>query len=221
MKRAAPAKTSKASPADRRRAHGERTRREILEAARRIAAADGLEALSIGRLATEVGMSKAGLFAHFGSKESLQIATIDAAWDVYRNEVLEPTMASPAGAPQLRSFMEHYFDYVQRHAKDGGCFFTAASSEFDDRAGPVRDRVFETTAERSAFLERVLHEAVAAGHLPKNTDVAQMTFEILALVTGTNLLFQLYKDPQIFQRARRTLRAMPPPKRSSKTAPTD
>jgi AcrR family transcriptional regulator len=218
MKRTPPAKTSKPPPTDRRRAHGASTRREILDAARRIAAADGLEALSIGRLATEVGMSKAGLFAHFGSKESLQIATIDSAWDVYRSEVLEPTTASPPGAPQLRAYMEHYFEYVQRHAMDGGCFFTAASSEFDDRTGPVRDRVFKSTAERSAFLDNVLHDAVAAGHLPKNTDVAQMSFEIMALVTGTNLLFQLYKDPQIFQRARRTLRAMPPPKRSSKGA---
>jgi AcrR family transcriptional regulator len=218
MKRASNTKVRTTSPTDRRRANGASTRREILEAARRIAAAEGLEALSIGRLATEVGMSKAGLFAHFGSKESLQIATIDAAWDVYRSEVLEPTLASAPGAPQLRAYMEHYFDYVQRHAKDGGCFFTAASSEFDDREGPVHDRVLATTVERSALLDRVLQDAVACGHLPKNTDVSQMSFEILALVTGTNMLFQLYKDPQIFQRARRALRSMPPPTRSSKGA---
>jgi AcrR family transcriptional regulator len=216
MKRVPSAKGSKPKPADRRRAHGARTRHDILDAARRIAAAEGLESLTIGRLATEVGMSKAGLFAHFGSKESLQIATIDAAWDVYRSEVLEPTTAVAPGAPQLRAFMEHYFEYVQRHANEGGCFFTAVSSEFDDREGSVRERVVETTAERRAFLDRVLQDALAAGHLPKNTDVAQMSFEILALVTGTNLLFQLDKDPQIFHRARRTLRSMPAPKRTSK-----
>jgi AcrR family transcriptional regulator len=205
-------------PADRRRAHGARTRREIIEAALRIAATEGLESLTIGRLATDVGMSKAGLFAHFGSKEALQIATLDAAWEIYCREVLEPTATTAPGAPQLRALMEHYFAYVQRHVTRGGCFFNAVSSEFDDRKGPVHDRVLQVMAERNLSIERVLREAVAAGHLPKNTDIAQMSYEVLALVAGTNLLFQLSKDPQIFQRAWRALAALTPPRRSRESS---
>lgn len=198
---------------DRRRAHGVRTRREILDAALRMATREGLESLTIGRLATDAGMSKAGLFGHFGSKEALQIATIDAAWEVYQREVIEPTAAEASGALQLRSFMENYFGYVKRHAAQGGCFFTAVSSEFDDREGPVRERVREVIAERNGLVDRVLHAAIEAGHLSKMTDVPQMSFEILSLVSGANLIFQLTKDPAIFDRARVALQRLTPPQR--------
>lgn len=206
-------RASSGTPPDRRRAHGSRTRREILDAALRIAAREGLESLTIGRLATDAGLSKAGLFAHFGSKEALQIATIDAAWEVYQREVVGPTTAEASGAPQLRAFMEHYFGYVRRHAEQGGCFFTAVSCEFDDREGPVRERVREVIAERDELVDRVLRAAIEAGHFPKSTDVPQMRFEIMSLVCGANLTFQLTKDPAVLDRAKYALQRLAPPQR--------
>jgi AcrR family transcriptional regulator len=165
----------------------------------------------IGRLAGEVGMSKAGLFGHFGSKEALQIATIDTAWSVYQEEVARPVQAAALGAPQLRMYLERYIQYVTSYVDEGGCFFTAVSSEFDDREGAVRTRVREIVSERNGLVEYVVRAAVASGHLPSFTDVAQMSFEILSLVTGANLAFQLTKDPVIFRRLRQALRRLTPP----------
>lgn len=198
---------------DRRRAHGAQTRQEILAAAVRVAASEGLESLTIGRLAGEVGMSKAGLFGHFGSKEALQIATIDTAWEAYRQEVVGLIEAVAPGAPQLRAFMEHYIRYVLDHVDQGGCFFTAVSAEFDDREGAVRSRVQHVIAERNQLIETVLRAAVRVGHLPADTDISQMSFEVLSLVTGAYLMFQLTKEPETFQRLRYALRRLAPPLR--------
>lgn len=177
----------------------------------RVAAREGLESLTIGQLAAEVGISKAGLFGHFGSKEALQIATIDAGWEVYRQEVVEPTQATAPGASQLRVFLERYIKYVTDHVAQGGCFFTAVSSEFDDREGAVRSRVQHVIAERNQLIETVLRAAINVGHLPADTDISQMSFEILSLVTGTNLMFQFSKDEEVFQRLRYALRRLAPP----------
>jgi len=193
---------------DRRVQHGVRTRREILAAARVLATKEGLEALTIGRLAAEVGMSKAGLFAHFGSKEALQLATMESAYETFLAEVVEPAEKKPAGIPRLRSFMQHYFGYVIRHAGEGGCFFTAASLEFDDRTGRVHDRLCDLIADRDERIEEALREAIARGQLPRSTDVAQRTFEMIAIATGANAMFQLSKDPAVFARAERALTAL-------------
>jgi AcrR family transcriptional regulator len=117
------------------------TRATILERAVDIASVDGLEGLTIGRLASELRMSKSGLFAHFGSKEELQLATIAAAAERFFNEVLAPAQREQEGTARLRAYCERYLDYLQRKVFAGGCFWAAAATEFDDRPGPVRDAV--------------------------------------------------------------------------------
>lgn len=206
-----------AAPSDRRLAQGERTRQEILAAARRIANSEGLEALTIGRLAAEVGMSKAGLFGHFGSKEALQVATVDAAYEVFRSAVLDPVLAAAPGTAQLRIYLERYLDYLQRQLDKGGCFFTAAAAEFDDRAGPVRDRLLQLSDERGAVIAQAIRRAVADGQLPADTDVEQMVFELLSFAIGANQMFQLYKDPKLLERARRSLGRLQPPRLAAKS----
>jgi AcrR family transcriptional regulator len=106
-----------------------------------IASAEGLEGLSIGRLATELNMSKTGTFAHFGSKEQLQLATVDAAKQVFLEQVVQPSLTQSRGVPRLRAMLENWIGYVERIVFRGGCFFAAASAEFDSRPGAVRDEI--------------------------------------------------------------------------------
>src|SRR5229473_5043438 len=122
-----------------------RTRQEILRLATDIASAEGLEGLSIGRLATELRMSKTGIFAHFGSKEQLQLATIDAAKQIFFQQVVQPSLDSPRGTLRLNAMLDNWLGYVERIVFRGGCFFSAASAEFDSRPGTVRDQIAELT----------------------------------------------------------------------------
>src|SRR5215210_5002290 len=148
-----------------RRAHGERTRQAILEAAMHIASEEGLEGLTIGRLAAELSMSKSGLFAHFGSKEELQLATVEAAREVFVREVIRPAFEAPKGLARLWRLCDVWLGYVRREVFRGGCFFAAAAAEFDGRPGPVRDRVAAIMREWLAVLGRSVSEAQAAGQL--------------------------------------------------------
>jgi AcrR family transcriptional regulator len=128
-------------PVLRRQAKGLRTREAILARAVDIASAEGLEGLTVGSLAEQLGMSKSGLFAHFGSKEELQLATVEMARDVFINKVTLPAIAAPRGMPRLWSLIDHWLVLVEKRVFEGGCFFTAASFEFDGRRGVVRDRI--------------------------------------------------------------------------------
>jgi AcrR family transcriptional regulator len=130
-----------------RKAQGDRTRRAILESAVHIASAEGLEGLTIGRLATELSMSKSGLFAHFGSKEELQIATVEAARAIFIHEVIKPAFDAAEGLPRLWKLCDIWLSYVQKGVFRGGCFFAAVAAEFDSRPGPVRDRIAEIMKE--------------------------------------------------------------------------
>ena len=121
-----------------RKAQGERTRKAILEMAVNIASAEGLEGLTIGRLALELSMSKSGLFAHFGSKEDLQVATVEAARAIFINEVIKPAFEAAQGLNRLWKLCDIWLSYVQAGVFRGGCFFAAAAAEFDGRPGPVR-----------------------------------------------------------------------------------
>ena len=120
---------------------GERTRRAILSTAAALASQDGLEPLSIGRLAEATGMSKSGLFAHFGSKEELQLATVDHAAELFVREVIAPAREAPRGLARVWALCENMIDYAERQVFPGGCFFAAASFEFNRRPGAVRDRI--------------------------------------------------------------------------------
>src|SRR4051794_14572113 len=128
-----------ARPTRRSRSDGERSRAAILRQAARLATVDGLEGLSLARLADAVGMSKSGLFAHFGSKEELQLATVEAASAIYEEQVVEPAGETAAGVPRLRAYVERFLDHVEEAVFPGGCFFVSAASELDAHPGPVRD----------------------------------------------------------------------------------
>ena len=185
-----------------RRAHGERTRQVILEAAVDVASEEGLEGLTIGRLASQLSMSKSGLFAHFGSKEELQLATVEAAREVFVREVVRPAFESPKGLARLWSLCEVWLAYVRGEVFRGGCFFAAAAAEFDGRPGAVRDRVAAIMKEWLAVLRRSVEEAQREGQLDPSADAAQLAFEFNALELGANWAFQLHGDRQAFARAR-------------------
>jgi len=185
-----------------RKAHGARTRQTILEAAVDIASEEGLEGLSIGRLASELSMSKSGLFAHFGSKEELQLATVETARAVFIREVITPAFAADRGLARLWKLCDVWLEYVRGEVFRGGCFFAAAAAEFDGRPGSVRDRVAEIMKEWLTTLRRSVAEAQEAGQLDAEADPAQLAFELHALEMGANWAFQLHDDREAFTRAR-------------------
>ena len=137
---------------------GERTRVAILDRAVDLATVEGLEGLTIGRLAADLSMSKSGLFAHFGSKLDLQLATVAAAADRFVAMVIAPSLDAADGAPRLRAMAENYFDYIATF--EGGCFWGATASEYDDRPGPVRDAI---AASMEAWIAELVRQLAAAG----------------------------------------------------------
>jgi AcrR family transcriptional regulator len=193
------------APAGGRKAQGEETRKAILEAAVHIASAEGLEGLTIGRLAMELSMSKSGLFAHFGSKEDLQVATVEAARSIFIREVIRPSFAGEHGLLDLWHLCDTWLSYVESGVFRGGCFFAAAAAEFDSRPGAVRDRIAEIMKEWLATLRRAIAEAQTAGELKGEVDPTQLAFEFNSLELGANWAFQLYGDKQAFARAREAI----------------
>lgn len=181
---------------------GDRTRVSILETAVDVASTEGLEGLSIGRLATILTMSKSGLFAHFGSKRDLQLATLDMARSIFIREVVVPAIQSGEGIELLWQLCESWFAYLKRGVFRGGCFFVAAASEFDGRPGPVADRIGEIMNEWLCALETRVKAAISAGHLKPVVDAAQLAFEINALELGANLSYQLFEDLNALDRGR-------------------
>lgn len=159
---------------------GAATREAIIEHAYGIACSAGLEGLSIGPLAQAVGMSKSGVFAHFGSREDLQLAVLDAAGERFIHHVLLPALKTPRGLARLRAIVANWFDWV-RHSNDGGCLFLAAVTEYDDRPGPQRDRLLQHETRWRAEIARAISLAVDAGELRADTDPTQLAFEIYSL----------------------------------------
>jgi AcrR family transcriptional regulator len=193
---------SPSRPSRRRRSDGERSRAAILREAARLATVEGLEGLSLARLADAVGMSKSGLFAHFGSKEELQLATVEAARDIFVREVIRPAFDAHKGLARLWGLCDVWLEYVRREVFRGGCFFAAAAAEFDGRPGAVRDRVAAIMKEWLAVLGRSVSEAQGEGQLDPSADPAQLAFELNALEMGANWAYQLHGDRQAFGRAR-------------------
>lgn len=187
--------------------HGAATRDAILHTAADIASVDGLDGLSIGRLATELTMSKSGLFAHFGSKESLQLATIEEARQRYVREVIEPALAAGTGIKRLHALCESFVSYVERAVFPGGCFFAAAMAEFDCKApGPVRDGIAGCQEQWMNTLERAAGDALAKGELRTDTDPRQLAFELEGALLSANWYFHLFGDATYLKRARHAVR---------------
>jgi AcrR family transcriptional regulator len=186
----------------RRRADGERSHEAILSAAAQLATIEGLDGLSIGRLADHVGMSKSGLFAHFGSKEDLQLATVDKAYEVFVADVIAPALEQPNGLGRFEALCEGFLSHVEREVFAGGCFFAAAAAELDTRPGAVRDRIAGIHRDWSQLVESGVEAAQRSGELDPAVDPDQLTFELLAMLSQANAAWVLFRDPAVFARAR-------------------
>ncbi|HEV3230638.1 MAG TPA: TetR/AcrR family transcriptional regulator [Candidatus Dormibacteraeota bacterium] len=184
--------------ADGRRARGARARRGILAVAVDLGSREGLEALTIGRLAERSGVSKSGLFAHFGSKQDLQLATIEAARAIFVREVVASGAPAPEGLPRLRATLAAWMDYLERDVFPGGCFFQAASLEFDGRPGPVRERVLAVMDEWLRYLGALARQV----RLPRDLAPEQLAFELNAIGLAANWQRQLLRDERALDRAR-------------------
>jgi len=178
---------------------GAETRVAILDKAVDLASVEGLEGLTIGRLAGELRMSKSGLFAHFGSKQELQLATVEAAAQRFRVAVIEPSLALPDGAPRLRALAELYLDHLDLYS--GGCFWGATSIEYDDRPGPVRDAIARGL---DAWIAEIGRNARIAGV----ADPERFAFEMYAVAMGANSRYRLTGDPRVLDYARAAMKRL-------------
>jgi AcrR family transcriptional regulator len=185
---------------------GERTRESILRVAVNLASVEGLEGVTIGRLADELRMSKSGLFAHFGSKEELQLATVDAARKIFIEHVVRPALASRHGMPRLWALCDHWLGHVEQRVFLGGCFFTAASFEFDSRPGPVRNRIVAVMKEWLGALSQAVEDARKLGHIKASVVPRKLAFEIYSLAIGAHWGFQLLGEKNALKNARSTIR---------------
>lgn len=167
-----------------------------------LASVEGLGGLTLGRLADELGMSKSGVYAHFKSKQRLQLATLEAAREVFAREVFEPAMAHADGLPRLRALCDAFLSYVERHVFPGGCFFASLLGEFDARSGLIHD---EVVAGHRTWLDTLVAAARAAqerGDLDRGADLEQLAFELDAALELGNYRYVLYRDPDALRRAR-------------------
>src|SRR6516165_3504472 len=182
-----------------------KTRSEILQTAVDIASAEGLEGLSIGRLAAELQMSKTGVFAHFGSKEQLQLATIETAKQVFLELVVQPALQKPRGIFRLEVMLENWLGYVEKIVFRGGCFFAAASAEFDSRPGAVRDQIADLTKTWMIALQGEIKFAQSQKQIQSSVKPAQLAFELHAYVQEANWAYKLFDDKSAFRLARRAI----------------
>ena len=180
---------------------GQQTRAAILDAALGLASHVGLEGLSIGALAEVTQMSKSGVFAHFGSREELQISVIREYHARFEDEVFFPAIREPRGLPRLRALFERWVHRVSQEL-DSGCIYISGAVEFDDRPGPVRDALASMVRAWQSALERAIRLAIEAGHLAPDTDPAQMLFEIHGLILALHHDARFLRNPGVLQRAR-------------------
>ena len=185
---------------------GEHTRAQVLARAMDIASVEGLAGLSIGRLASELEVSKSGVFARFGSKEELQLATVAAAREVFVDRVVAPALRTPPGVERLWHLCEGWLAYARGRVFPGGCFFFAAAAEYDARPGRVRDAVAAALAEWAALLERAAEDARQLGQLESTCDTRQLAFEVDALGVAANARAVLHDDDTAYDLARTGIR---------------
>ncbi|WP_329303650.1 TetR family transcriptional regulator [Streptomyces sp. NBC_00659] len=187
---------------DGRLERGNRTRQLVLHRTVDIASVEGLEALSAGRLATELGLSKSGVFALFGSKQELQLATVREAGRIFGERVVRPSEQVPAGVGRVGRLCDLWLEYSRGRVFPGGCFFYGVIAEFDARSGPVHDAVVSAHRAWTALMERTIDEARTGGELRSDTDVPQLAFEIVALMEAANAVSVLHAEETAYQRAR-------------------
>jgi AcrR family transcriptional regulator len=184
---------------------GEQTRQAILDAAVELASRDGLEGLTIGTLAERVGLSKSGVFAHFGSREDLQIAALQEYGRRFVEGVLRPALKERRGVPRLRRLLDEWLGWQRKAALPGGCLFFAGAMEYDDRPGPVRDEIVQALAQWRREIARTIIQAVEAGHLRADTDPEQLAFEFYGVMLALHHEARLFGVPDAAARGRRAI----------------
>lgn len=189
-----------------RRADGERTREAIVREAVSLATLDGLEGLSIGNLASALDMSKSGIYAHFGSKQDLQLATVDEAERIFQAEVIDPALAAAPGLAQLVALCDAFFDHLMRRTFPGGCFFAGAALEMGTRPGPVKEQIAAFQGRLTALIRQFTVTALEQHELPANEDPDALTFELNGVILAANTNFVLREEPAALDMAKNVVR---------------
>ena len=179
---------------------GQQTKATILDSAIALASQTGLQGLTIGKLAERTGLSKSGLFAHFGSKEELQLGVVQASRQLFADIVFLPALREPAGLPRLRAMVTNFINWPARAKLPGGCVMVAAAYEFDDQPGALKDLVAQSLRELRKTIARSVRQAVEQGHLDADTDADQLAFEIFGVYVAAQLDARLFGDPKAWDR---------------------
>ena len=195
---------------------GEETRQAILARAFELATVVGVSGLSIGRLAEATGLSKSGLFAHFGSKEALEVAVVEEASRQFVQDVMVPALRQARGEPRLRALFERWLDWGER---PGGCFFVGVSAELDDRPGPARDALVQACRDWIDALATAARIAVSEGHLRPDLDPDQFAFELYGVMLGAHTFGRFLRDPAALDRARQAFERLLATSRSPHPSP--
>ena len=188
------------------RADGVESRRAILLASAQLATTRGLEGLSIGELAQYIGMSKSGLYAHFKSKEELELATIETAAEIFDRDVLSPARESPGGLGRVLALSEAFLGHLERRVFPGGCFFANVSVQLAARPGRPRERVINVLTQWFEVFTSALGEAVDRGELPRGTDIDQLVFELTAMLVRANFTWIVTGETRVLEQARTAIR---------------
>lgn len=187
---------------------GEETRERIVDRAWRLASRDGLAGLSLQRLATDLGLSKSGLFAHFGSKQELELEVLKSASEHFVERVLRPALKAPRGVPRLRQIFKNWMSWANDPAVPGGCIFLALATELDDAAGPQRDYLVSTQTAFLAALAKAARLAIEEGHFRPNVDCDQFAFDLLGIVLAYHHARRLLRLPKAEARALHAFEAL-------------
>jgi len=187
---------------------GEETKRTILDHAAKLSTQIGLEGLSIGRLAEDLGLSKSGLFAHFASKETLQLQTLDYAAERFVETVVRPAMAVARGEKRVRALIERWIEWPKASGLPGGCFFVSVSAEYDDRPGPIRERIAQLQRDWLATVANTVRSAIAEGEFKQDVDPDQFAFELYGHMLMGHLGWRLLDDKKAGSRARKAFESL-------------
>ncbi|HEX4953444.1 MAG TPA: TetR/AcrR family transcriptional regulator [Thermoanaerobaculia bacterium] len=187
---------------------GEATRQTILDHAVKLASQVGLEGVSIGRLAEELGLSKSGVFAHFESKEALQAQVLSHAAQLFVDRVVRPALKAPRGEARVRELFERWLEWERAAARHGGCIFVAAATELDDREGPARDELVRQQRDWLELIAGVARTAIGEGHFRADLDPGQFAYELHGLILACHHGERLLRDPRTEERARRAFESL-------------
>jgi|SRR5690242_5323101 len=188
-----------------RRSDGERSRQAILRESAQLATVEGINGLTIGRLAEKVGMSKSGLFAHFGSKEELQLATIETARALFNELVVEPSLKAPTSYERLELLIENFLRHVEGKVYPGGCFYVSVGAELAAQSGPVRDEAVGLSGEWMQLMVETIREAQDDGAIKPDEDAEQLAFELTGYLLLGNTQFVVTQKKAATNRARRAV----------------